>query len=158
MIRKPCLGCGIPVEGSRCMDCAAEQDRATPRPPRGRNSRRDGYTTSWEIVSRKARRMQPWCTDCGREENLHADHLPSAWDRYHQGLTIQLVDVEVVCSACNNDRGSSRPGSERWDHWVKSGRPRGEGVLSPAPEPDSPVGEPVSVENRSHLRVGGGSW
>lgn len=139
------------------MDCAAEQDRATPRPPRGRNSRRDGYTTSWELVSKKARRMQPYCSDCGREENLTADHLPSAWDRYHQGLPIQLIDVDVVCNACNTDRGSSRPGSERFETWTRAGKPRGHrgaGVTGGAPEPGLAVGEPVSVENRSHLRVG----
>lgn len=135
MIRKPCLGCGIPVEGTRCMDCAAAQDRATPRPPRGRNRRRDGYTTKWEILSKKARRIQPFCSDCGRETNLHADHLPSAWDRHHRGLPIQLQDIDVVCSACNTDRGSSRPGSDRWNDWVKDGRPRGHGVDVGVPDP-----------------------
>lgn len=141
MIRKPCLGCGIPVEGSRCMDCAAEQDRATPRQPRGRNARHDGYTSRWEVVSKKARRIQPWCSDCGTERNLHADHLPSAWDRYHRGLPIQLVDVSVVCSACNTDRGSSRPGSRRYEEWVVAGRPRGVGVGAVVPEPRAAVGE-----------------
>lgn len=153
MIRKPCIDCGIPVEGTRCMDCAAAKDRSYTRPPRGRNSRRDGYTTKWEIVSKKARRIQPWCSDCGREDNLHADHLPSAWDRYHRGLPIQLVDVDVVCSACNTDRGSSRPGSERFEAWVRAGRPRGGGVTRPAPEPDSPVEEPVGVAVCCHEEV-----
>ena len=105
---KPCLKCGEPSEGRRCEICA---------PPasvlRKTSARERGYDAAWDRLSRKARRLQPWCSDCGTEEHLTADHLPGAWEREEAGLPLRLEDVEVVCNDCNVRRGSSRPGSAR---------------------------------------------
>lgn len=131
------------------MDCAAAVNRAAPQGPRDRGKTvARGYNASWDRISKKARRIQPFCTDCGTEDRLQADHLPSAWDRWHQGRSVQLVDVDVVCAACNTDRGSSRPGSDRYETWVRAGKPRGHrgaGVTGGAPDPGAQGGEPVSV-------------
>lgn len=59
-----------------------------------------GYGSAWQRLSRQARELQPWCTDCGAEEDLTADHL--RWP------ALSLDDVEVVCRPCNNRRGRLR--------------------------------------------------
>ena len=105
MIAKPCLVCGSPSEQSRCPD-------HRPREPRTKTER--GYGWHWDQLSRRARRLQNFCTDCGADDDLQLDHLPSAWERQAQGRRLRLgVDVEVVCGRCNRARGPARPGSTR---------------------------------------------
>lgn len=59
-----------------------------------------GYGARWQALSAEAREIQPWCSDCGAEEDLTADHL--RWP------ATALADVEVVCRACNSRRGAMR--------------------------------------------------
>lgn len=112
MLSRPCLKCGTPVEGSRCDDC---------RPPakaKGRSER--GYAGQWPKLSRRARRLQPWCSDCHTTDDLTADHSPEAWRRHEARLPIRLQDVDVVCRTCNSKRGAARgptpPNPERHPH------------------------------------------
>ena len=77
--------------------------RRHPNPLRAR-----GYDTAWDKLSKRARRLQLCCVDCGSTEELQADHLPSAWQRQAAGKAIRLADIEVVCNLCNVCRGSSR--------------------------------------------------
>ena len=104
-ILKPCLVCGEPCQTGRCAD--------HPPKPRRRPSRAVGYDAAWDRLSRKARAIQPFCTDCGTDQNLTCDHLPEAWARKARGLSLRLADVDVVCATCNKRRGSSRPGTPR---------------------------------------------
>lgn len=96
---KPCLKCGEPTQDTRCPEHTDQ---------RRRSSRAAGYDWSWDKLSARARRIQPWCTDCGAEQDLTTDHLPQAWERKAKGLPIRLVDVEVTCMACNIARGPAR--------------------------------------------------
>ena len=52
------------------------------------------------------------------------DHLPSAWHKREHKKTILLTDIEVVCGPCNIARGSSRPGSKRWNEWLENENPK----------------------------------
>lgn len=120
-MRKPCLDCGEVSEGSRCEECAAQFEQVTRRiSRRGEDATRDrlsprerGYDTEWRKLSARARRLQPFCSDCFAIEDLTADHLPSAWVRKAQGKPLRLRDVVVLCRECNSGKGSTRPGSER---------------------------------------------
>lgn len=104
---RPCLDCGEPTTpGPRCPDCTP-----TSRAPRA--SRAAGYDTAWDKLSRRARKVQPWCTDCGTEHDLTADHSPEAWARKAAGKVIRLRDVDVVCRSCNSKRGAARGESAR---------------------------------------------
>ena len=114
-LRSVCAGCGTVYErqrnGSRCDDC---------KPPRERTARRirsearrgtpkaRGYDAAWHRLSKRARRRQPFCSDCGREDHLTTDHSPEAWQRREAGLPIRLEDVDVVCVWCNAERGPAR--------------------------------------------------
>lgn len=112
MTRQPCLTCGEVTETTRCPDCQATRDRRTE--VRRGTARDRGYTTSWDRLSRRARRLQPFCSDCGSIVDLQLDHLPGAWDRQAKGRGLRLgIDAEVVCGACNRSRGASRGPNRR---------------------------------------------
>lgn len=112
MTLAPCLSCGEPGTGSRCRECQNDTERTYDRKPKTAASSR-GYDRRWRNLSERARQVQPYCTDCGTEDDLQADHSPEAWRRYDAGLPIRLQDVDVVCGRCNIERGTARPGGER---------------------------------------------
>lgn len=107
MTYRPCIVCGEPCEGSRCSEHQVRKHQTKTEL---------GYDWRWFKLSRRARRMQDFCTDCGSTENLGCDHSPEAWARHEAGLPIRLQDVEVVCNDCNRRRGKARV-------WGKSNTP-----------------------------------
>lgn len=116
---RPCLVCGEPSDGTRC----AEHRQPDHKP----SARKRGYDGQWDRLSKRARRAQPFCTDCGATEDLQADHLPSAWERKAARLPIRLADVDVCCGPCNRARGAARGLTTR-------GETPPLGVSDPAPE------------------------
>lgn len=112
MVLRPCITCGQPGEQTRCTGCQTEQEKTYAKAPKSSATSR-GYDNRWRTLSLRARRIQPWCSDCGSDQNLTADHSPEAWRRFEAGLPIRLQDIDVVCIACNIDRGSARPGGMR---------------------------------------------
>ena len=131
----PCLDCSElthePTQG-RCEECAAERRRVKER---GRTRTRDNrpdrtgpQAAAWRRLSVRARKSQPWCSDChetrtqveARGDRLEADHLPSAWHKHQEHKPLTLEDVEVVCGQCNIARGSSQPGSARYEEWSQN--------------------------------------
>lgn len=96
---KPCIQCGALSDRARC---------PAHRPKDTRNARERGYDTAWTRLSKQARSMQDWCSDCGTNKDLQADHSPEAWQRQAQGLPIRLQDIDVVCGHCNRARGAAR--------------------------------------------------
>jgi len=106
-LKSVCPTCGIVFERYResayCDDC---------KPPRDYSDRTSatarGYDAQWTRLSKRARRLQPFCTDCGSEHDLTADHTVEAWKRKEQGKTIRLQDIDVVCRVCNSERGQAR--------------------------------------------------
>lgn len=120
---KPCISCGEPGSNARCTDCSTENKKQYGHSKKT-NATDRGYDRRWRLLSERARRIQDWCSDCGTPDRLTADHSPEAWERKAQGLPIRLKDIDVVCQACNNDRGSARPGGERAT--VSSATPTGQ--------------------------------
>lgn len=102
MTLRPCLDCGVPTDtGTRCPVC---------RPPDHQlSAHQRGYDAAWRRLSKQARRLQPFCTDCGATDDLTVDHSREAWERRAQGLAIRLEDVTTVCRSCNARRGRARP-------------------------------------------------
>lgn len=101
MTLRPCIDCGEPTDGARCVE------HARPSSPKASASSR-GYDAAWQRLSAKARRLQPFCADCGATDDLQADHRPEAWARKAAGKPIRLADVDVVCGPCNRRRGAAR--------------------------------------------------
>lgn len=110
-----CSDCGTSYErtgsSSRCEECTPPPARTARRivAEQRRGTAKDrGYDQRWRRLSERARRLQPFCTDCGRPDHLTTDHSPEAWRRREAGLPIRLEDVDVVCVWCNSDRGPAR--------------------------------------------------
>lgn len=103
MTLRPCITCGEPSDGPRCPEHTRDWRPKAPAAERG-------YDAAWERLSRRARRLQPWCSDCGATADLQLDHLPIAWERKAKRLRIRLgLDAQVVCGRCNRRRGAARP-------------------------------------------------
>ena len=102
MTWKPCIVCGEPAAYERCYE-----HRLPSRQTSSAHSR--GYDAAWVKLSKRARRLQPWCSDCHTTEDLTCDHTTEAWVRKAKGLPIRLEDVDVVCRSCNTRRGRARP-------------------------------------------------
>lgn len=99
MTLRPCLDCGEPATGPRC--AGHTTDRKAPAAARG-------YDAAWTRLSKRARRLQPFCSDCGSTEDLQTDHTPEAWQRKAAGKEIRLCDVRVLCGPCNRAAGAAR--------------------------------------------------
>lgn len=113
MTMTPCLDCGEPTDTSRCPEHTIK-GTATQR----------GYDAAWDRLSKRARRLQPFCTDCGATEGLQCDHLPEAWAAKAAGKPIKLTMVDVVCGPCNIARGAARgPKTRGVDPTGRSHRP-----------------------------------
>lgn len=108
---RPCVDCGEPTEGTRC----AEHTEPSGGAKTSATSR--GYDAAWRRLSERARKLQPFCSDCGSTTELQTDHTPEAWARREAGKRVRLRDVDVVCGPCNRARGAARgparPGAER---------------------------------------------
>lgn len=98
MTLRPCLTCGEPSTGPRCAEHTDSKPTAHAR----------GYDAAWSRLSKRARRLQPFCTDCGATEDLQADHTPEAWARKAAGKPIRLSDIRVRCGPCNRAAGAAR--------------------------------------------------
>lgn len=113
-LRSVCADCGRTYEreqsNSRCPECAPPKAPTVARVmhDRSKRPRKIGYTAAWDRLSARARRLQPFCSDCGREDQLTADHSPAAWQRQAEGKPIRLEDIDVVCRRCNAERGPAR--------------------------------------------------
>lgn len=100
MTLRPCIRCGEPTPRTHC-------DAHRPKPP-PKSPRHYGYDAAWDRLSKRARRMQPWCSDCGAVDDLTADHRPEAWEAKAAGRSITLAMVDVLCRSCNTRRGAAR--------------------------------------------------
>lgn len=114
-----CADCGASYTrdrpSSRCPECAPKDD--TLRPSRaGKTTTQRGYGGAWQRLSKRARAMQPFCSDCGTPEDLTADHSEETWRRMAAGKVLRLQDVDVVCRRCNSERGAAR-GESSTDQW-----------------------------------------
>ena len=116
-LRTPCIDCGEVTDDTRCSSCSTkhETDRQRGRVQVKKSSTERGYGSTWRRLSERARRMQPWCLDCGATNDLQADHTPEAWKRYEKGLPIRLSDIDIVCGPCNRTRGAARGKHARSD-------------------------------------------
>jgi len=94
-----CLDCGEPSDGPRCPDHTVDTKASAAQ---------RGYDHQWNVLSKRARRLQPFCLDCGATDDLQTDHTPEAWAAKAAGKPITLAMVDVVCGPCNRARGAAR--------------------------------------------------
>lgn len=107
---RPCIRCGEPGTATRCQECQKSYGPQRHKPKKPFNQR--GYDAAFVRLSKKARRLQPWCLDCqhtGSPDNpLTCEHLPGSWEKRARGERLTLSDVAVLCRSCNSSRGPQR--------------------------------------------------
>jgi len=92
----PCLYCGVVSRGSTCRQCTAViQSRDINRQIRNKQ-----YDYKWQKLSRYARTIQPYCSRCGSQRDLTADHILSLAD----GGQNTLDNIMVLCRSCNSSK------------------------------------------------------
>ena len=108
-LQSVCPECGHVFErdndNANCRDCRAPDTRERTATKVESDA---AYDYRWRQLSKKARKLQPFCTDCGSPYDLTADHTEQAWQRYYAGKTVRLQDIDVVCRSCNSERGAAR--------------------------------------------------
>ena len=117
-----CLVCGAPTPPDEFQCRVHVMVRQEAKAERRGTAVERGYDSAWTKLSNYARSRQRFCTDCGATDDLQADHLPSAWYRREQRLPLRLRDVDVTCGPCNVKRGSSKPGTPRYETWLANER------------------------------------
>lgn len=105
-------------------------------------------------MSKRARRLQPWCSDCGSVEDLTTDHSVAAWERKDAGKAIRLEDVDVVCRSCNSRRGRARPQGRGPLDEVKGPRAKPQSRLLTGPRLAAPSPDEQGVRALDHSAVG----
>jgi len=93
----PCLYCGVLARGGTCKDCLNAIQSKDPK----RRERNKKYNYEWNKISRLARQIQPWCSRCGSQKDLTADHILSLAN----GGNNILENVMVLCRRCNSSKG-----------------------------------------------------
>ena len=129
MTARPCLSCGEPSNGTRCPTCQAAKTSRTDR--RRGSAHQRGYSSRWQRLSSRARRLQPFCLWCGSTGNLQTDHL--RWPAR------KLADVRVLCQTCHATaparRGASAEQHETSSRVGRNPDGRGSQTLGAAPLP-----------------------
>jgi 5-methylcytosine-specific restriction endonuclease McrA len=65
--------------------------------PRAGTTKQRGYGHAWRVQSQALIRAQPWCSVCGRRDDLTCDHIvPLA-----RGGKGTRANMRVVCRSCN---------------------------------------------------------
>ncbi len=99
MTARPCRQCGeLITAGSYCTE-------HTPKHSGSPNVSHPAYgnPTRWKRLSKRLRRIQPWCSTCGSTEQLTIDHLtPVA----RGGAPYDLDNLDVLCRPCNSRKGN----------------------------------------------------
>jgi 5-methylcytosine-specific restriction endonuclease McrA len=89
-LKRPCLGCGHPVEG------ASWHPACDTRPP---------YDAEWARIAKEQVRREPQCRKCGhtgsKDNPLSADHvIPRA-----RGGTSDASNLQTLCRRHNSEKG-----------------------------------------------------
>lgn len=92
----PCLYCGVLSRSSTCKQCLYAIQARDPK----RRERNKAYDHEWNKLSRLARQIQPWCSRCGSQKDLTADHILSLAN----GGSNTLSNIMVLCRSCNSSK------------------------------------------------------
>lgn len=109
-MNRPCLRCGELSPESYCPEHRRERWNR-------RVSRSSEYGPNWTALSRKCRKLQPWCTQCGSTEQLETHHTVEAWLKLKHVGALTFSDAEkglliVLCHRCNVAAGAARIAAE----------------------------------------------
>lgn len=74
-----------------------------PRQWKSKNTRVKGkYDHAWTKARAEAIRLQPWCSRCGRTDDLTGDHIQPL----SLGGSNRPDNIRVLCRSCNSSKGN----------------------------------------------------
>jgi len=96
MSKVPCLGCGVPVVGSRCVNCTVVRQKAS------RTAR--GYGYDWQKMRIRILNRDNWtCYLCNKKligSDATVDHItPLAKD---MSSRLDAANLAACCRSCNS--------------------------------------------------------
>jgi 5-methylcytosine-specific restriction endonuclease McrA len=94
---RPCLDCGTPSDGPRC----PAHTTTTKQRPKGHIHTN---TTRWKNLSKRLRKLSPFCELCGAREQLSVDHILPVSEAPE--LVFAEENLRVGCLSCNGSRGN----------------------------------------------------
>jgi len=72
--------------------------------PRAGTTKQRGYGHKWRLLSEAMVKAHPWCSVCGRRDDLTLDHIvPKA-----RGGTDAVSNLRVACRSCNSAKRDRR--------------------------------------------------
>lgn len=105
MTLKPCVQCGEPSDRSRC---------PAHRPRDLRRHRGRGHTNDDPVmrrISRRLRKLAPFCELCNNVTNLTVDHIIPKSEAPE--LIYNPCNLRILCRDCNTRRGTDVTDEER---------------------------------------------
>jgi 5-methylcytosine-specific restriction protein A len=99
-VKRPCLVCGVPSDGSRCL--AHQVSGWSAWRPAGDN----GYGSAWERIRRVVLEEQPICAVCGIRPSEEVDHIIAK----SLGGSDDRGNLRGICTLDHRQRSASQGG------------------------------------------------
>lgn len=94
MLMQPCVTCGDLSMKNRC------EAHQLPSAPKNRSKHvAHANRSRWKNLSRRLRKMSPFCEMCGAKDDLTVDHIVRVTDRPE--WTYEVDNCRVLCRRCN---------------------------------------------------------
>lgn len=107
MSLKPCVVCGDISDRSRCPEHRARDTRTNRTHVAWKNN------AHWKNLSKRLRRLSPFCETCGAIEDLTTDHILPV--DAHPELVYSEENCRILCRPCNGKRGNAYTHEEAQD-------------------------------------------
>lgn len=95
---RPCLDCGEPTDGPRCPEHTTTDTRVRDKAHVHTN------TARWKALSKRLRKLSPFCELCGAIEQLSVDHILPVSEAPE--LAYAEENCRIACLTCNGRRGN----------------------------------------------------
>lgn len=105
MTLRCCTVCGEPSERSRCPEHQPRDDRT------GRGVGHANDDPVFRAISRRLRKLSPFCQRCGARDDLTVDHIIPTSEAPE--LAREGLNMRVLCRTCNSRRGQHCTDTER---------------------------------------------
>ena len=134
MLMQPCVQCGEISDRNRC------EQHLLPSTQKDR-TKHVAYAnrSRWKNLSRRLRKMSPFCEMCGAKDDLTVDHIVRVTDRPE--WTYEVDNCRVLCRRCNGgiSMQSARPEAEKEiEEKIRVRRARKGGGTPPTDVPPRP--------------------
>ncbi|WP_165612733.1 HNH endonuclease signature motif containing protein [Mycobacterium kubicae] len=99
-MNRPCIACGAIISsGSRCDDCRL----SSKQPDNSKRHAIRSNPTRWKNLSKRLRRLSPFCELCGATSRLQVDHIIPLGEAEQLGISAyEIANLRVLCRTCTS--------------------------------------------------------